>query len=139
MPLVFKESARSLKTFFILSGVVGFAASLLELAMLASVAQQPGGLSTQGKVYQLLVVLSIAIAMFLFYSGVFFKLVATSVPYLVLYALGTAIVLRLVVIVMFPVPSTVAFGGFSVALCAYLLFQYRRVSEELRNAPNQST
>ena len=66
-----KESPRSLSLFFVLSGVGGLLTSLSELGVLSNVAQQPGGLSGVGQIYQVMVYVFITIAIVLLVSGVF--------------------------------------------------------------------
>jgi hypothetical protein len=131
-----KESPRSLSLFFIISGVGGLLTSIYELGVLSNVAQQPGGLSGVGKIYQVLVYVFITIALVLLASGIFFRRLATSLPMLVPTVLAAAIVLKLAVIAM--LPDTAIQGGITTAICAYLLFQYRRISGELATSAASS-
>ena len=131
-----KESPRSLSLFFIISGMGGLLTSIYELGVLSNVTQQPGGLSGVGKIYQSLVYVFITIALVLLVSGILFRRIAASLPMLVPTVLAVAIVLKLAVIAM--LPETAIQGGITTAICAYLLFQYRRISGELATSPASS-
>jgi len=128
-----KENPRSLALFFILSGIGGILVGMSEVAALATIARQPEGLSTIGKIYQVLVYVSIGIALVLLVGGVLFRVIANAVPMLVPATLVAAIIVKLVVLGM--VPQTMVQGGISIAICAYLFFQYRRISGELTGSP----
>jgi|688.fasta_scaffold753438_1 hypothetical protein len=132
-----KESPRSLSLFFVLSGVGGLLTSLSELGVLSNVAQQTGGLSGVGQIYQVMVYVFITIAIVLLVSGVFFRRIATSLPMMAPTVLVAAIVLKLAVIAM--LPTTAIQGGITTAICAYLLIQYRRISGELATSSAGTT
>ena len=123
-----RETPKSLAVFFAVAGILGLLAGSAEMSQLNKIEDEVG-LTQKGKIYKMIAGAFLGIAAFLVVGGLAFKKIATAMPKLIPTVLTGAIVLKVIILIMFPM--TAANAIISLLILGYLVSQYKRISLEL--------